>query len=228
MAWLNEWVKELILIVLVAAFTDLLLPSHTLQRYVRTVIGLFLLLVLLSPVYQLSQHRWNPDEWMRNALTEQTVKQVAMQPLSAIVEQSSVIKAANQKQAKQILEQQLAASMKEGIESGNKVTVENLQVSTKVDGNGKPTIDHVSIILAKDTEKAEPVVAPNEKSEPIIVAIKPIEPVVIDDIQATKHASSEADLQVTAEPKDERQELLKQFIAREWQIDKDRIHIQSK
>jgi stage III sporulation protein AF len=228
MAWLNEWVKELILIILVAAFTDLLLPSHALQRYVRTVIGLFLLLVLLSPLYQLFQHRWNPSQWMQAALSDPTAEQVAIQPLSAIIQQSTVLKAANQKQAKQILERQLEASMKEGIENGNKATVQKLQVITKVDGSGKPTIDQVNIIVAQDTEKAKPTVALKEKSELFIEAIKPIEPVVFDDIEAKNKTLSEDDLHTTAEPEDARQELLKQFIASEWQINTDRIHIQYK
>jgi stage III sporulation protein AF len=228
MTWLNEWVKELILIILVAAFTDLLLPSHALQRYVRTVIGLFLLLVLLSPLYELFQHRWNPNQWMQAALGDPTSQEVDMQPLSAIIQQSSELKAANEKQAKQLLEQQLQASMKEGIESGNKVTVEKLEVSTKFDGSGKPSIDQVYVVLAQETEKAKPIVELNQKNEPFIAAMKPIEPVVIDDVQTKKNTSSEADLQVTEESVDARQELIKQFIAREWQIETDRIHIQSK
>jgi stage III sporulation protein AF len=228
MAWLNEWVKELILIILIAAFTDLLLPSHALQRYVRTVIGLFLLLVLLSPLYELFQHRWNPNQWMTAALGEPTAEQMAMQPLSIILQQSSELKAANQKKATQLLEQQLQASMKEGIEGTNKAIVEKLQVSTKVDGNGKPSIDQVYVVLAKETEKTKPAVEFKQQDERFIVAMKPIEPVVIDDIQAKKNTSSAAGPQVTAEPADARQELVKQFIAREWQIKADRIHIQSK
>jgi stage III sporulation protein AF len=228
MTWLNEWIKELILIILVAAFTDLLLPNHALQRYVRTVIGLFLLLVLLSPLYQLFQHRWNPNAWMEAALGQPTTDQEAMPPLSSIMQQSSVLKAANEKQAKQLLEQQLQASMKEGIERESKVTVEQLQVSIKVDGSGKPTIDQVHVVLARETEKTTPIVELKQQDAPFVAAMKPIEPVVIEDIQAKKNPSSESALQVTAEPADARYELVKQFIAREWQINTDRIVIQSK
>ena len=59
-----------------------------------------------------------------------------MQSLAKIVKQSNELKAANQKQAKQLLETQLAVSMKEGIESQNEVTVEQLQVSTELDESG--------------------------------------------------------------------------------------------
>src|ERR1700731_1025242 len=117
MVWLNGWIKELILIILLASFTDLLLPNHALQRYVRTVIGLFILLVLLSPIYELFHHRWSLDQLTKTALADPVASEAQLQPLSEIVKQSNQLKAANQKQAMLILEQQLEVSMKAGIES---------------------------------------------------------------------------------------------------------------
>jgi stage III sporulation protein AF len=229
MAWLNEWVKELILIILVAAFTDLLLPSHALQRYVRTVIGLFLLLVLLSPLYELFHYRWNSNTWMQAALGEPTATQTGMQPLTTILQQSSELKASNEKQAKQLLERQLEVSMKAGIESSNGmlVKVDKLQVNTKLDGNGKPAIDQVYIVLVQETKQLEPNTEATPKDEPFIKAMKPVEPVIIKkDIYEKKQASAEANPQVTPEPASPQTAFVKQYISREWQIQTDRIHVE--
>lgn len=51
--WLNDWLKSIILIILLAAFVDLILPNRSMQRYVKVVISLFILITLLNPVVQL-------------------------------------------------------------------------------------------------------------------------------------------------------------------------------
>ncbi|QGQ97110.1 stage III sporulation protein AF [Paenibacillus psychroresistens] len=228
MVWLNGWVKELILIILLASFTDLLLPSHALQRYVRTVIGLFLLLVLLSPLYELFHHRWTPNQWMQAALGETSAKGDQMQSLSEIVTQSNELKTANQKQAKQLLESQLAVSMKESIESQNQVIVKTLQVTTQLDDNGKPTIDQVKVVLGESGQEDKKGDSPQSSQKPFIAAMKPVEPVVIDlkttdngDNQ-TKPASSIKDEPLTAI-----QDEVKQFIAKEWQLKPSQVRISS-
>jgi stage III sporulation protein AF len=229
MTWMNGWIKELILIILVAAFTDLLLPSHALQRYVRTVIGLFLLLVLLSPLYELFHHNWNPNQWMQAALGESTANKETLQPLSVIVKQSNELKAANQKQAKQLLETQLAVSMKEGIESQGNATVDKLQVSTEVDSNGKPSIVHVNVVLAKSSGNVKGSAVEEQTGQtakPFIAAMKPIQPVDVDILSKTGQASNQMK-QVLKEGSDPRIELVKKYIAQEWQLKISQIEIKA-
>ncbi|MDT2265204.1 stage III sporulation protein AF [Paenibacillus larvae] len=67
MEWLSGWLKTVITIILLATFVDLLLPSTKLQRYVKTVMSLFILLALLSPVMQLLQRNWNVDQLLSRA-----------------------------------------------------------------------------------------------------------------------------------------------------------------
>ncbi|HZG85119.1 stage III sporulation protein AF [Paenibacillus sp.] len=50
---LAGWLKQIILVVLLATFIDLLLPNRTMQRYVKLVVSLFILMTILSPVLQL-------------------------------------------------------------------------------------------------------------------------------------------------------------------------------
>jgi stage III sporulation protein AF len=218
MIWLNGWIKELILIILLASFTDLLLPNHALQRYVRTVIGLFLLLVLLSPLYELFHHRWTPEKWMQAALGEPTANDTQLQPFSEIVKQSNELKAANQKQAKQLLESQLAASMKEGIESQNHVSVERVQVNTRFDDSGKPSIDQVSVVLAGESRETDKTSVSSESFEkPFIDAMKPVSPVIID-LKSARDESSKLAESTKEQPTTLLQDQVKQYIAHEWQL----------
>lgn len=53
MTWLGGWLKELVLIVLLASFVDMILPSRSMERYVKLVLSLLILLTLLSPVVRL-------------------------------------------------------------------------------------------------------------------------------------------------------------------------------
>lgn len=226
MIWLNGWIKELILIILLASFTDLLLPNHALQRYVRTVIGLFLLLVLLSPVYELFNHRWVPDQWVK-AVGVPSTGNTAMQPLSKILKDSNAIKAANQEQAKQLLESQIAVSMQEGIEGQTRADVKQLMVSIIMDESEKPRLDQVNMVL-QESNIADPTPKPMVGSDPFkqpdIAVMKPISPVVID------LNSTEAEITKPLKANEEQQSTIlqaevKEYLAEQWQLKANQIHI---
>ncbi|WP_267907848.1 stage III sporulation protein AF [Paenibacillus sp. JZ16] len=53
MDWLGGWLKSVIMVVLFAAFVDLILPGKALERYARLVLSLLILLTLLSPIIAL-------------------------------------------------------------------------------------------------------------------------------------------------------------------------------
>lgn len=48
--YLTTWLKKLILLVLLAAITDMLLPNTNFQKYARMVIGLLIILIMLAPI----------------------------------------------------------------------------------------------------------------------------------------------------------------------------------
>ncbi|WP_052429617.1 stage III sporulation protein AF [Paenibacillus borealis] len=50
MSWLSGWLHELILVVLMAAFVEMLLPSKSMERYARLVLSLLVLLTMLNPI----------------------------------------------------------------------------------------------------------------------------------------------------------------------------------
>lgn len=48
--WLSEWLMEIIIIVLLAVFVDLLLPSSNMQKYAKMILGLLIILTIISPI----------------------------------------------------------------------------------------------------------------------------------------------------------------------------------
>lgn len=53
MTWISEWLKEIIFVVLIAVFIELLLPNRSMERYVKFVVSLLILLTILSPIIRL-------------------------------------------------------------------------------------------------------------------------------------------------------------------------------
>jgi stage III sporulation protein AF len=49
-AMLTDWIKYIIFVVLFASFLELLLPSSSMQRFVRVIMGLFIMLAILNPI----------------------------------------------------------------------------------------------------------------------------------------------------------------------------------
>jgi stage III sporulation protein AF len=57
-----SWVKYIIFVVLFASFLELLLPSSSMQRFVRVIMGLFIMLAILNPVIDMVQNHLTPAQ----------------------------------------------------------------------------------------------------------------------------------------------------------------------
>lgn len=47
---ISAWLKEIIMIILFAAFLEMLLPTNSLQRFIRVIMGLLIMLAVLNPI----------------------------------------------------------------------------------------------------------------------------------------------------------------------------------
>ncbi|GAA0416717.1 MAG: stage III sporulation protein AF [Bacillota bacterium] len=52
---LIQWVTQIILFLLLAAIIDLLVPSNSMKKYIKLVVGLILILILLKPIFYIFQ-----------------------------------------------------------------------------------------------------------------------------------------------------------------------------
>lgn len=59
MEGISVWIKNIILLVLFASFLELLLPSSSMQRFIRVIIGLLITLAILNPILDVIQNRWS-------------------------------------------------------------------------------------------------------------------------------------------------------------------------
>ncbi|MDT8901063.1 stage III sporulation protein AF [Anaeroselena agilis] len=58
---LTDWVRNIIMVVLFATFLELLLPSSGMQRFVRVIMGMLILLAILGPAVDILQSRITPE-----------------------------------------------------------------------------------------------------------------------------------------------------------------------
>ncbi|MDQ0256258.1 stage III sporulation protein AF [Evansella vedderi] len=62
MSMITAWITNIILLILFATILELLLPNSKMQRYVKLVVGLMLLMVMLQPL--LSIFQTDSEEWL--------------------------------------------------------------------------------------------------------------------------------------------------------------------
>lgn len=83
---LSEIIKNIVVIVLITTFLDLLLPSSTMQRYVKFVMGLFILVSIINPVINLLAGNADYEvlAWQGNGLSENEEVKIKGEELRAV------------------------------------------------------------------------------------------------------------------------------------------------
>ncbi|MBD1378800.1 stage III sporulation protein AF [Metabacillus arenae] len=59
MGFLTEWITSIILFILLAIIIELLLPNSSMQKYAKMVISLLLIVVILTPIFQIFSMDFN-------------------------------------------------------------------------------------------------------------------------------------------------------------------------
>ncbi|MCM3762746.1 stage III sporulation protein AF [Alkalihalobacillus oceani] len=70
MGYITEWLTTIILLILFATVLELMIPNSAMQRYVKMVVGLMLLVVMLQPILSIFQE--DVDSWLFALTTEET------------------------------------------------------------------------------------------------------------------------------------------------------------
>lgn len=156
--WLAVWLQQIIAVVLLAGFIDLLLPNKAMQRYVRLVAGLIILLTILTPIIRLLQGDFNArlDQQVENWLQSTKNEQLHMPTLEEIQENAKKLQQKQQDSALLLTAEKLGASMKESIAETTGLQVAGVNVKlTGADGGNQARIDSVVVTLAKTEPQAE-------------------------------------------------------------------------
>ncbi|MEC0124223.1 stage III sporulation protein AF [Paenibacillus pabuli] len=143
MGWLSSWLRELIMIVLLATFVDMLLPNRSMERYVKLVLSLLILLTLLSPITKLL--RSDPVAELKRAMTAMDPPSDGSATLEQILAQGRKLQSNEQEQSLQWTAKELANVMKGQIEETTGERVQSVEVKLAMDA-AKPDKDLASSV----------------------------------------------------------------------------------
>ncbi|WP_366295055.1 stage III sporulation protein AF [Paenibacillus sp. AN1007] len=163
MGWLSSWLQDLIMIVLLATFVDMLLPNRSMERYVKLVLSLLILLTLLSPITKLL--RSDPVGELKRAMTAMDAPKDDHTSLEQILAQGKRMQASEQQQSLKWTAKELANVMKEQIEENTGAKVQSVEVRLAMKKQESdtesassvelPVIQHVVVELAGELENSE-------------------------------------------------------------------------
>ncbi|WP_315793091.1 stage III sporulation protein AF [Paenibacillus sp. BIC5C1] len=143
MGWLSSWLRELIMIVLLATFVDMLLPNRSMERYVKLVLSLLILLTLLSPITKLLKS--DPVGELKRAMTAMDSPSDGNATLEQILAQGRRLQSNEQEQSLQWTAKELANVMKGQIEETTGERVQSVEVKLAMDTT-KPETDLASSV----------------------------------------------------------------------------------
>ncbi|KIL34327.1 hypothetical protein SD71_19980 [Cohnella kolymensis] len=161
--------RQIIAVILLASLVDLLLPNRTMQRYVRLVAGLFILLTVAGPVLQ----------WVKGDFSSQLaagmegVQQVpagSADQLAMIEKEGERLRDKQDIQAADLVSARLAAAIQNEVEQNENCKVRKVDVQTTRTADGKWTVDTVTVLLEPEQDDSRPAGEPPPIGDVIPVA----------------------------------------------------------
>jgi stage III sporulation protein AF len=202
MDWISDWIRQIILIIFIATFIDLLLPSTSLERYVKLIMGLIIIVSILQPVLQLVL---SEDKWSKfSAIVTPSLATDHYDSLEKIKDNSSQLTNVQQEE----IRKQFQTSITTWIEQ---------QVAQKYD------VKVVSAKVTADFEQSTPVIQRIDveglkaESSKSTGAIKPIEPVIVSK-EHDKKPSNGQEIKL--------QQAIQSFIGSAWNIRTNQVIVQ--
>lgn len=187
---LSAWVKNLIFLILFAAFFELLLPNRGMKNFLRVVIGLFVLLAILRPLADFLTEDFEPDDLSALPVLRQE-KKITVSPSAAPADQRRAVL------AREVYVRELERRLCEAVEKLPEV--KDAQVSVRLSGAPSETaqadlIDAVAIRVTPDNEKSV-----NVKIQPIDLRKKDHAQALSSDLENKIKQRAAALLQISAE-----------------------------
>ncbi|WP_223285107.1 stage III sporulation protein AF [Paenibacillus sp. PL91] len=182
MAWLSDWLRDIIAIILLAVFVELLLPNKAMQRYARLVVGLFILLTILSPILKLIQSDIGAklDEGMKSWSETAMSREVQMTGLNQITRDAEAMRQKRSLDAARLTERTLEASIQNELNERTEAPVAEVDAVLKwvtVSGEQTPYISQVVVTLkALDDQGGSANDSAVEAVQPVIVDVE-IDPI---------------------------------------------------
>lgn len=201
-AWISQWLREIILIVLFAAFVDLLLPNNALQRYVKVAVSLMILLTILSPVVKLLRSDLDLQQKTVQAIGSITGE---LPPLAAVLEAGGKLRVEAEGRSARLVEQQLASMIRDELASELSVYADQVEVRVLPSGeDGEAKLSQVRLVLSENGEGDEggELQTQAASSGQISAGIRSIEPVQVRVSWKESDATMAAQMDASVETSD--------------------------
>lgn len=210
---LSSWTKSIVLAVIIVSILEMLLPNNKHQKYVKMVMGIFILYNIISPLIK-NQNSLSFDEIDVNSLTDNGSK------LSQKVSNTDIV--VNQESMDRRLEelyiQQIEKDITKKVEKQGYIVKSCKVQATITDDEDKTGITKIKLKIEKNMDKAE-----EEKSQE-----NEMEDRLVAEIQKIKKVTTKITTVNTGnDPNLERQDIqnLKQFLIKEYGVNEKCLEI---
>lgn len=204
MNFLNTWLQGIIVCVIIATIIELILPSGSTKKYIKVVLGMFIVFNIITPVInKITKNNFeissiiNMDEYSKKMKTYETSSQ------------NQVSSNANEQTIKQIYISKLEKDIKNKLKEKN-YTVNKIEI--EINENEEYSIKQINLLVQKDEEETE-------KKQENAIEIENIETINIQVNENIIPEQKEENISVNEISK------IKQYLASEYQINEKQINI---
>ncbi|MED3498069.1 stage III sporulation protein AF [Brevibacillus agri] len=215
MTWLTLWLKKIILLVLLAAFLDLILPNTTLQRYVKMVMGLILLLTIISPVFSLFSLSQD-DLALRLDRYQQELNKPASVEWKKMTDK---LLGQQNEQMTAYVQAQVAAAVKAQIKADYGVEVADVAVVIEQKQQGEPTLSRMELVIGEADS------APDQNGSQQVQPIKPITPIAPVEVTIGEAQEPKQEVEVAAREDNPLMSRMASDLAAQWGLSKEQVII---
>ncbi len=180
MSWLSAWLKEIIAVILIASFIDLILPNRSMERYVKLVVSLFILVTLLSPVVRLFQQDLNVNVLAAQLSLESREKQPQAVPVDAVLQEGERRRTLQQHDAIRQVELSVERITREQVEAqtGYKVERVEAKVTPPAEPGGQLKLERLSVAISASASASAAASAPGARTPDVnrkpIAEVEPV------------------------------------------------------
>lgn len=207
MEFVGGWLKQIILLVLVATFFDLLLPNNSMERYVKLVMGLLIILAILNPIFSLLDKNLDLS-FLISENQGMPAKDAAA--LSTIRREGEALQKTQDRLILSQVQQKLAETIKQEVEKQFDVRVKRSEVFVSQAGEKEsPVIQRVHLVISPRR---------NEGEGGDVVPVQPVEPVVIGG----SDRSSPAERDSPSSPVPSR---IADYLQQKWELSTEQVHV---
>ncbi|NEU29603.1 stage III sporulation protein AF [bacterium LRH843] len=204
MSMLTVWLTNIILLILLATILELMMPNSSMQRYVKMVVGILLLVIMLQPVLSILTE--DVDAWLFSLTDDMNRTEQSIE--SSINLQKREIELGQRAYISEQVAVQLESQVEGVLQREHGLTIVHINVETKGSESESVVEQQIEAVHVQVQPVAKRLEAEEEKT------IEEIEVIKIDTSRQVLEKPLETNKEL--EPV---QELLSQY----WQIPKETI-----